>query len=429
MNVFSRREQVASFLLFCTPKMLSKMEFSMNIPMDTQDTLDEDENEPFDDFYTSLQELVAEAELRLMSHNDWIAMLVLVGTSDDKVRQELLAKVVPPTLEETIIMCRNEEKGRMGLQGLRSPDGVLSLHANSNILRDGMEEQLRRERCRDCGFGHMDKDHCPARSGTAKCHRSGKSGHFAPVCHLHKNDAQQEQSCNQIIIAGISTRSDISVCVMATSDRRVLGNFNFIPDTGAQGTVVGLEYLQTIGAVKVILKLEGRECQEMITFCRNIHYNYLSLNASKALGIVYEEFPRPWDASRANVRVASNDVHLLPLPQHPSEGEIESIRCKLMEEFNDVFSQDNTLTPMTGPPHHIELKPNAIPGYRQIMLDKESRDLTTVLTPWGRFIHTRGPMGMTSTRDTYNRRGDQAMDDLPNVFKVVDDICIAHSDF
>ncbi|TRY79445.1 hypothetical protein TCAL_07552, partial [Tigriopus californicus] len=262
INGFSRQEQVASFRSFCTPKMLSKMEFSMNIPVDTQDTLDEvinkistflklrhnlaldrfrllnrrqDENEPFDDFYTSLQELAAEAELRLMSHDDWIAMLVLVGTSDDKVRQELLAKVVPPTLEETIIMCRNEEKGRMGIQGLRSPDGVsvaackvktpyqkgksAERRGNSSLPWDGMEDQLRRERCRDCGFRHMDKDHCPARSGTAKCHRCGKSGHFAPVCHLHKNDAQQEQSCNAIIIAGISTSPNISVCVMATSDR------------------------------------------------------------------------------------------------------------------------------------------------------------------------------------------------------------------
>eukprot|EP00094_Tigriopus_californicus_P010824 TCALIF_10441-PA protein Name:"Protein of unknown function" AED:0.47 eAED:0.48 QI:0/-1/0/1/-1/1/1/0/289 len=147
----SREEQIASFRSFCSPELLAKMEFSMNIPANTPDSMDQvfetiskflkmkhnvaldrfrllnrhqEQGEQFDEFYTALQEMAAEAELREMSHDDWIATLILVGTSDDKIRQELLSKVVPPTLEETVAMRRNEEKGRLGVRDLQRPERV-----------------------------------------------------------------------------------------------------------------------------------------------------------------------------------------------------------------------------------------------------------------------------------------------------------------
>lgn len=212
----------------------------------------QEEDESFDEFHTSLQELADKAELRQMSHDDWIAVLIMAGTSDNKARQELLSKVGLPTLEETINLCRNEDKGRRGVRESKGSDGVSIAGIRGKIPyqrgkyaerrgnvdpRQGKgEDQARHERCRNCGFRHGEEGNCPARSESAKCHKCGKSGHFAPMCHLHQGAVTQEKSCNAIIIAGIGTSPTILVCAMSVLDRKIIVNISFIPDTRAQGT-------------------------------------------------------------------------------------------------------------------------------------------------------------------------------------------------
>ena len=72
---------------------------------------------------------------------------------------------------------------------------------------------------------------------------------------------------------------------------------------------------------------------------------------------------------------------------------------------------------------------DATKGYWQVPLDKESQNFTCFITPWGRYRHLRSPMGFISTGDEYNRRGDNALGDIPNLRKVVDDILLYHQDF
>ena len=71
---------------------------------------------------------------------------------------------------------------------------------------------------------------------------------------------------------------------------------------------------------------------------------------------------------------------------------------------------------------------DALQGYWQIPLAEEDRHLTTFITPLGRFMFCRGPMGLCSTGDEYNRRGDEALSGIPNLAKVVDDIIICDKD-
>ncbi len=63
-------------------------------------------------------------------------------------------------------------------------------------------------------------------------------------------------------------------------------------------------------------------------------------------------------------------------------------------------------------------------GYWQIILDAESQELTTFITPYGRFMFLRNPMGLASAQDEYCRRGDEALAGLANLRKVVDDILV-----
>lgn len=67
-------------------------------------------------------------------------------------------------------------------------------------------------------------------------------------------------------------------------------------------------------------------------------------------------------------------------------------------------------------------KLDATKGYWQIPLDDESKKLTTFMTPWGRKRFKRAPMGLASSGDEYCLRGDRALEGIPNLKKVVDDI-------
>ena len=60
-------------------------------------------------------------------------------------------------------------------------------------------------------------------------------------------------------------------------------------------------------------------------------------------------------------------------------------------------------------------------GYHQIELAQESKNLTTYLTPFGRFRYERAPFGISSISEHYNRRMSEELQGLPNITKVVDD--------
>ncbi len=88
--------------------------------------------------------------------------------------------------------------------------------------------------------------------------------------------------------------------------------------------------------------------------------------------------------------------------------------------------------PMTTPKDAVELPRtarrfaslDAKTGYWQILLDEESQELTTFITPYGRFKFLRNPMGLASAQDEYCRRGDEALAGVANLRKVVDDILV-----
>ena len=73
-------------------------------------------------------------------------------------------------------------------------------------------------------------------------------------------------------------------------------------------------------------------------------------------------------------------------------------------------------------------KIDAKKGYHQCPLHKQSQDLTTFITPFGRFKFLRAPYGISSISEHYNRRMDEAFADLPRYRRVVDDIVIYDQD-
>ena len=72
-------------------------------------------------------------------------------------------------------------------------------------------------------------------------------------------------------------------------------------------------------------------------------------------------------------------------------------------------------------------KLDALSGYHQCPLAKESQPLTTFITPFGRFMFCRAPFGICSISEHYNRRMDEALASIPRMRKIVDD-CLVYDD-
>ena len=63
-------------------------------------------------------------------------------------------------------------------------------------------------------------------------------------------------------------------------------------------------------------------------------------------------------------------------------------------------------------------------GYHQLELDEVSRPLTCFITPYGRYLYNRCPMGLSSSGDEFVARSDMALAGIEGIQKLVDDILI-----
>jgi len=114
-------------------------------------------------------------------------------------------------------------------------------------------------------------------------------------------------------------------------------------------------------------------------------------------------------------------------------------KLRLCVDFTKLNDQCvRPLHPICTPTQAVETLPpkakyfsvmDAVNGYWQLALAEDSRDYTCFITPWGRFVYNRSPAGFVATGDSYNLRGDRALEGLENVAKVVDDICAADETF
>ena len=67
---------------------------------------------------------------------------------------------------------------------------------------------------------------------------------------------------------------------------------------------------------------------------------------------------------------------------------------------------------------------DAVKGYHQCELDEDSQDVTTFITPFGRYKFKRAPYGVCSISEHYNRRMDECLEGIEDLVKIVDDCAI-----
>ena len=98
----------------------------------------------------------------------------------------------------------------------------------------------------------------------------------------------------------------------------------------------------------------------------------------------------------------------------------------VMREVHPLPKVDMTLAQLTGAKWFTKLDTNS--GFWQVPLAKESRLLTTFITPYGCFCFNKLPFGITSASEHFQRCMNEILRDLPGVVCHVDDILVTGTD-
>lgn len=130
--------------------------------------------------------------------------------------------------------------------------------------------------------------------------------------------------------------------------------------------------LLVVGEKEVTANYEGISAKITITFSPDITGLLLSWYDCVSLGILHEDYPRPWRKQKTGTKI--NSVTSAPrgeepfvytgfVPLNPSPDDIQRIGDDIANAFTAVFDQTGELNCMEGPDMIIELTDDAVPFY------------------------------------------------------------------
>ena len=137
------------------------------------------------------------------------------------------------------------------------------------------------------------------------------------------------------------------------------------------------------------------------------------LQRMQSLGVISPvEVPTPWCAAMVVVPKDSGAVRICV--------DLKPLNENVLREVHPMPKVDTTLAQLSGATVFSKLEANS--GFWQIPLAKESKLLTTFITPYGRFCFNKLPFGISSTPEIFQRHMNNVLSDLPGVLCHVDDI-------
>ena len=143
------------------------------------------------------------------------------------------------------------------------------------------------------------------------------------------------------------------------------------------------------------------------------------LERMQSLGVISPvEEPTPWCKAMVVVPKDSGAVRIcVDLKPHNEN---------VLREIHPMPKVDTTLAQLSGATVFSKLDANS--GFWQIPLAKESRLLTTFITPFGRFCFNQLPFGISSVPEIFQRQMNTILSGLPGVVCHVDDILVFGKD-
>ena len=134
------------------------------------------------------------------------------------------------------------------------------------------------------------------------------------------------------------------------------------------------------------------------------------------LGVIKKiDQPIEWCHPIVLVRKPSGDIRVCI--------DLTKLNNSTKREFYQLESVDETIAKL-GKNCNVMTKLDANFGYWQIPLDEESQLKATFITTFGRYCPTRGPFGLTSMQEIFNKRLNKIIEGLEGVVKSTDDFLV-----
>jgi transposase InsO family protein len=482
-----------------------------------------------------------------------LAAKIASGLANEETRRKLLAQRPFPPLDDVIAFCRVEESSVKDTKQVMAGDSK-SINAVGKSEGNKGNNKYKKGKFKKGGSQGKPDDPGAKKPSEGKpqerfCKFCGKDIKKCNKSCMKKEDVQREvkkmSRVHQINL--ISSQAHRHVEVFMRQGKRDLGKFFVMPDTGADVSVAGPEFLERCGipvdqlqaTTDVLRAANGTDlkCHGLVpiqlSLGKKSHVTkvyitptvegtdfLLSFDDCKGIGLLAKEWPQQVSKAEDVKRVQEIQKVDFTISEEPTDQEWSTLKGKLLDAYADVFTTSE-LKPMKGGPMTIHLREDAVPravpvphrlpvacrddvqeqldkqerqgviarvdyptdwvhpmvvvpkpkggwrlcvdlrelnkhikrpyhplttpreaiqvvpktskyfstldattGYWQIPLDQASQDLTTFITPKGRYKYLRNPMGLSSAQDEYGRRGDLAMEGLVGVSKVVDDILV-----
>ena len=139
------------------------------------------------------------------------------------------------------------------------------------------------------------------------------------------------------------------------------------------------------------------------------------LSHMESLGVISKvDTPTPWCAGMVVVPKKDQTVRICV--------DLKPLNANVLRETHPLPKVDDTLAQLAGAKIFSKLDANS--GFWQIPLAKNSRHLTTFLTPFGRYCFNKIPFGISSAPEHYQKRMNKILDGLSGVVCLIDDILV-----
>ena len=127
----------------------------------------------------------------------------------------------------------------------------------------------------------------------------------------------------------------------------------------------------------------------------------------EGLGVIsHVSEPTPWRAAMVVVPKPSGTVRIYV--------DMKPLNDNVLQEVHPMPKVDTTLAQLTGATMFSKLDANS--GFWQIPLAKESRLLTTFITPYGRFCFNKLPFEISSAPEVFQHHMNDILSSLPQEY-------------
>ena len=143
------------------------------------------------------------------------------------------------------------------------------------------------------------------------------------------------------------------------------------------------------------------------------------LDRMEHIGVISKvDQPTPWCAGMVVVPKKSGSIRICV--------DLKPLNESVLREVHPLPKVDDTLAQLAGAKVFSKLDANS--GFWQIPLAKESRLLTTFITPYGRYCFNKLPFGISSAPELFQKRMNNILRGLEGVLCLMDDILIFGKD-